>query len=164
VARLYSNEWVEQFNRAVGDLDVDPAVLGETSLVAGDRSVRVDQVLHDVPERAEPLTVTLVVRDRRLHLEVAEEAPGAKAPDDPAPDDPAPDDPAPAVAAADVTVFVGYADAAALSRGELGPAEAIATGRIRVRGDLSVLVAVQGVLAAAAPRLAGLSSEPDRPG
>lgn len=152
MARLYSPEWVEQFNRAVGDLDVDPAVLGETSLVAGDRPVRIDQVLHDVPDRDDPLTVTLVVRDRRLRLEVAEEAP----------DDPAPDDPAPA--AADVTVFLGYADAAALSVGELGPAEAIATGRIRVRGDLSVLVAVQGALAAAAPRLAGLSSEAERPG
>ncbi|MHB1583567.1 MAG: SCP2 sterol-binding domain-containing protein [Acidimicrobiales bacterium] len=152
MARLYSPEWVEQFNRAVDDLDVDPAVLGKTSLVAGDRAVRVDQVLHDVPGRTDPLTVTLVVRDRRLRLEVAE----------PGPSEPAPDDRVPAVA--DVTVFLGHADAAALSRGELGPAEAIATGRIRVRGDLSVLVAVQGVLAAAAPRLADLSSEPGRPG
>jgi hypothetical protein len=157
VARLYSPEWVEQFNRAVDDLDVDPAVLGETSLVAGDRAVRVDQVLHDVPGRTDPLTVTLVVRDRRLRLEVAEPDPSEPVPDDPVPDDPVP-------AAPDVTVLLGHADAVALSRGELGPAEAIATGRIQVRGDLSVLVAVQGVLAAAAPRLAGLSTEPDRPG
>ncbi len=46
----------------------------------------------------------------------------------------------------DVTIVLAYDDAAALSRGELSPAEALTAGRIRVRGDLSVLAATQGVL------------------
>ena len=37
----------------------------------------------------------------------------------------------------------------ALSRGELTPAEALNAGRIRVRGDLSVLVAGQAMVDAA---------------
>ncbi len=49
----------------------------------------------------------------------------------------------------EVTIAIGYPDAVALSRGELSPAEALAAGRIRVRGDLSVLVAGQEMLAAA---------------
>ena len=36
-----------------------------------------------------------------------------------------------------------------MSRGELSPAEALNTGRIRVRGDLSVLVAAQQMFEAA---------------
>ena len=48
-----------------------------------------------------------------------------------------------------VTLSLAYDDAAALSRGELTPAEALTAGRIRVRGDLSVLAAAQGMLAAA---------------
>ena len=56
---------------------------------------------------------------------------------------------APDVARADVTIALGYEDAAALSAGELSPAEALTAGRIRVRGDLSVLAAGQELLAAA---------------
>ena len=40
-----------------------------------------------------------------------------------------------------------------MARGELDPADALAAGRIRVRGDLAALVAGQDVLAAAATRL-----------
>ena len=36
-----------------------------------------------------------------------------------------------------------------MSKGELAPAEALNTGRVRVRGDLSVLVAAQQMLNAA---------------
>jgi hypothetical protein len=49
----------------------------------------------------------------------------------------------------DVTIVLSYEDAAAMSKGELAPAEALNTGRIRVRGDLSVLVAGQAMLDAA---------------
>jgi putative sterol carrier protein len=58
-----------------------------------------------------------------------------------------------ASAAADVTMVLGYADALAMARGELEPADALASGRIRVRGDLSALVAAQAVLQAASARL-----------
>jgi putative sterol carrier protein len=50
---------------------------------------------------------------------------------------------------ADVTIVISYEDAAALSKGEMAPAEALNAGRIRVRGDLSVLVAAHQMLVAA---------------
>jgi putative sterol carrier protein len=58
----------------------------------------------------------------------------------------------------DVVVSLSYEDAAALSRGELDPIEALGTGRVQVRGDLSVLLAGQGLLAAAAGRMAELQA------
>jgi hypothetical protein len=57
-----------------------------------------------------------------------------------------------------VTIAVSYADAASLSRGELTPAEALNAGRIRVRGDLSALVAGQEMLVAARSATAGLAA------
>ena len=50
---------------------------------------------------------------------------------------------------ADVTIALDYADAVALARGEFSPADALNAGRIRVRGDLSVLAAGQELLQAA---------------
>jgi putative sterol carrier protein len=46
-----------------------------------------------------------------------------------------------------------YEDALAIARGELRPADALAAGRVRVRGELSVLVAGQAVLNAASVAL-----------
>lgn len=57
---------------------------------------------------------------------------------------------------ADVTVSLAWPDAAALLAGTFSAADAIAGGRVRVRGDLSVLAAGQGLLSAAGPALAGL--------
>ena len=51
------------------------------------------------------------------------------------------------------TIVLGYAEALAMARGELDPADALAAGRVRVRGDLAALVAGQDVLAEAAARL-----------
>ena len=48
-----------------------------------------------------------------------------------------------------MTIALAYDDAAALATGGLSPAEALNAGRIRVRGDLSVLAAGQELLAAA---------------
>jgi len=48
------------------------------------------------------------------------------------------------------TIHLAYADAAALSRSELDPARALAEGRVKVRGDLALLIAAQGLLAQAA--------------
>ena len=55
-------------------------------------------------------------------------------------------------APADVTIALSYEDAAAMSKGELTPADALGSGRVRVRGDLSVLVAAQQMLNAARER------------
>jgi len=51
------------------------------------------------------------------------------------------------------TMVLGYAEALAMARGDLDPADALAAGRVRVRGDLAALVAGQEVLAQAAARL-----------
>ncbi len=59
---------------------------------------------------------------------------------------------------AEVTIALGYEDAAALSAGRLSPAEALTAGRIRVRGDLSVLAAGQELLAAAREHTRGLDA------
>ena len=56
-------------------------------------------------------------------------------------------------AAGTATIVLGYPDALAMARGELDPADALAAGRVRVRGDLAALVAGQDVLAAAAAQL-----------
>ena len=50
-----------------------------------------------------------------------------------------------------------------MARGELDPADALAAGRVRVRGDLAALVAGQDVLAAAAARLGLGARRADRP-
>lgn len=63
-----------------------------------------------------------------------------------------PDEPEP-----EVTVSVDYEDAAALARGDTDPAQLLAAGRVKVRGDLSVLVKGQVALAEAAGRLEALS-------
>jgi len=61
-------------------------------------------------------------------------------------------DPAGTVGAT-ATIVLGYAEALAMARGELDPADALAAGRVRIRGDLAALVAGQDVLAVAAARL-----------
>ncbi len=96
-------------------------------------SLRMLQIVHGGPEGT--VRVVLSVREGRLTLE---RDPG---------DDPAPE----------VTVSLRYDDAAALVRGELDPAGLLAAGRVKVRGDLSVLVSGQSLLAAAARRLEALS-------
>jgi len=59
----------------------------------------------------------------------------------------------------DVTIALGYDDAVALSLGTLSPAEALNAGRIRVRGDLSVLVAGQELLRAARTHTAAVDAD-----
>ena len=140
--RFYSAEWVEAFNRAVSDLDPDGDGADEDG--ARRQRFRVAQVVRATPPELDPdgtgeLTVVLEAADGRLtmrRLGPGEHEEGAE-----------------------VTVLLDYADAAALSSGALDPPAALSAGRIRVRGDLSVLVAGQALLAAARPRLAGLQAE-----
>jgi len=134
VPRLYSPEWVAAFNDAVSGLDPGEVDTG-ASLAADGGQFRVLQVVHGTPEGE--LAVTLVVTGRRLSIELGDPAPGTRP---------------------DVTVSLSYEDAAELSRGRLDPAEALGMGRIRVRGDLAVLLAGQALLASAAEHLSALQA------
>ncbi len=96
-------------------------------------SFRMLQIVDGGPDGT--VRVTLCVHEGRIRLE-------REAGDEPAPE---------------VTVTVQFSDALALARGELDPAGLLATGRIKVRGDLSVLVSGQSLLASAVRRIEPLS-------
>jgi len=137
VPRLYSTEWIAAFNDAVETLDTAAVDVG-ASLAAAGGSFQVRQVVHDAP--GGELRVLLAVAGGRLRLTLDDPATGAD------------------TLPANVTLTISYADAKALSRGELDSAEALGRGRVRVRGDLAVLVASQAILRAAADRLAPLQA------
>ncbi len=59
----------------------------------------------------------------------------------------------------DVTISLGYDDAVALSTGDLSTAAALTLGRIKVRGDLSVLAAAQELLGAARQHTQGFATD-----
>jgi hypothetical protein len=136
VARYLSPEWVQAFDAALSALDLTDAVAaaGEGSLAAADGVFSVAQLVSGVPSDlglGAEVRVILSVAEGRAHLALdAGDATEATA-----------------------TIALGYADALALALGRLHPAEALAEGRVRVRGDLAALVAGQEVLAAAATRL-----------
>jgi hypothetical protein len=148
MARYLSPEWVQSFDAALGALDLADAVAAAASgsLAAADGTFSVAQLVSGVPADVAggegPETVVgliLSVADGRAHL--ALDPDGARA------------------AAATATIALGYADALALALGRLDPADALAAGRVRVRGDLAALVAGQEVLAAAATRLGPVLDE-----
>jgi len=141
MARYLSPEWVASFDAALGALDLSDAIAsaGAGSLAAADGAFSVAQVVTDVPgaggvdgtDSGEEVRVVLTVADGRAHLEL---------------------DPEGRVVGT-ATIVLGYPDALSMARGELDPADALAAGRVRVRGDLAALVAGQDVLAAAAAQL-----------
>jgi hypothetical protein len=134
--RYLSPEWVQAFNDAVSTLDLSEAIssAGAGSLTASHGTFAVAQVvteapITDVPDAsAHSLRAVLRVDGGRISFTID------------------PDN----TIAADVTIVLDYADALAIALGELDPADALAAGRVRVRGELAVLVAGQVVLAAAA--------------
>jgi hypothetical protein len=154
MARYLSPEWVQSFDAALSALDLSDAVATAAagSLAAADGAFSVAQLVSGVPsdlvggaagaagaeagaeaEAEAEVSVVLSVAEGRAHL--ALDAEGAL------------------TAGATATIALGYADALALALGRLDPADALAAGRVRVRGDLAALVAGQEVLAAAAARL-----------
>jgi hypothetical protein len=149
MARYLSPEWVRAFDDALAALDLSDVVAAAAagSLKAADGAFAVAQVVTDPPGAGGeagplPLRTVLTVAAGRAHLVV---------------------DPDESVRA-DVTMVLRYADALAMARGELEPADALADGRVRVRGDLAVLVAGQAVLAAAAERLGSTLADLTDPG
>ncbi len=135
--RYLSPEWVRTFNAALSQLNLADAIAaaGTGSLAASDGAFAVAQVVIDSPVAPEDpdgtVRTVLTVADGHATLELDPE--GARS--------------------ANVTIVLGYDDALAMARGELDPADALAAGRVRVRGELAVLVAGQSVLAAAAEQL-----------
>lgn len=137
MARYLSPEWVQSFDAALGALDLSDAVAaaGTASLAAADGRFSVVQVVTGVPEDVQAgggnvhLVLTVAEGKARLGLDPAGTVGGT------------------------ATIVLGYAEALAMARGELDPADALAAGRVRVRGDLAALVAGQDVLAEAAARL-----------
>jgi hypothetical protein len=135
--RYLSPEWVQALNAALEGLDLTEAVAAAAagSVTASAGTFAVAQVVTDPPGDVGapdgPVRTVLLVEDGRVTLTADPEA----------------------AQAANVTMVLDYADALAIARGELDPADALANGRVRVRGELAVLVAGQAVLAAAAARL-----------
>ncbi len=131
--RFLSPDWVREFDAAVSD-----RALGEpgdaTGLVGSSGSFTVRQVVRGTPDG--DVVVDLRVDEGRLHVSLGEDGGGD----------------------ADVTVSLDYEDAAALSAGDLPIGDALVGGRIRVRGDLSVLVDAQRLLARGRELVAGLAS------
>ncbi len=132
-----SPEWVESFDAALSALDLTDAVAAAAagSLAAADGRFSVVQVVTGVPAHVQAaggdVHLVLSVADGRARLGL---------------------DPAGTVGGT-ATIVLGYAEALAMARGELDPADALAAGRVRVRGDLAALIAGQDVLAEAAARL-----------
>jgi hypothetical protein len=132
-----SPEWVQTFNASLSGLDLSEAIAaaGTGSLAASDGAFTVAQIVIDSPVAPDDpdgtVRTLLTVADGHATLAlIADDAPPAN-----------------------VTIVLGYVDALAMARGELDPADALAAGRVRVRGELAVLVAGQSVLAAAATQL-----------
>jgi hypothetical protein len=151
--RLYSPEWVAAFNEAVAELVPEPGV-----------SFRMHQIVDGGPEGTLRVTLDVGIESD----EAATGARGAGAPgagivlrvergDTAGTGDLSAGGLSARSRASQVTVVVAYDDATALARGDTDPAALLRAGRVKVRGDLSVLVAGQKILADAATRLGSLS-------
>jgi hypothetical protein len=141
-----SPEWVRAFNHALAGLDLSDAVAaaGAGSLTVAQGTFSVAQVVTGGPDGlaapgaatpagpAGPAVRTVLTVDGG-RLSLVEDPTGA--------------------IDSNVTVVLTYDDALAIARGSLHPADALAAGRVRVRGELSVLVAGQSILNAASAAL-----------
>jgi len=135
VARYLTEDWVTAFNAALAGVRL-PEPGPDAGLAAADGRFTVVEEVRGGPDG----DVRLVLVADGGALTVALGAPGGEP------------------AEADVTVGLDYADAVALARGELSAAQALTAGRIRVRGDLSVLVAGQQLLEAARQHTAAVDA------
>lgn len=135
--RFLTSEWVAGFNAALEGVEL-PVPGPDAGLAAADGHFTVAQEVRGTPDG--DVRLLLSADAGAVHLEVG---PLLIIP---------PID-------ADVTIALGYEDAGALSTGGLSPAEALNAGRVRVRGDLSVLAAGQDLLRAARQHTRALDAD-----
>ncbi|HEY5110049.1 MAG TPA: SCP2 sterol-binding domain-containing protein [Acidimicrobiales bacterium] len=133
--RFLTPEWVTGFNAALEGVAL-PAPGPEAGLAAADGRFTVAQEVRGTPDG--DVRLLLRTESGALALEVGPLGSGGDA---------------------DVTIALGYDDAAALATGALSRAEALNAGRIRVRGDLSVLAAGQELLVAAREHTRALDAD-----
>jgi putative sterol carrier protein len=131
VPRFLTPEWVAAFDAALARAELPP-LDEDAGITASSGRFTVREEVRGGPDG--DVVVTLQADDGTLRAWWSR-------PGEPAGDGPGPD----------VTVVLAYDDARDLVSGTLSPATALAEGRIKVRGDLSVLVASQALLAAAQP-------------
>ncbi len=144
MARFLSPAWVQEYNYALSGV-VLPGPGPDAGLAAADGRFIVCQEVRGGPDG--DVQLLLVADGGRLRFSLVPL-------DNAAPDGSGPD----ADHRPDVTIALSYEDAAAMSKGELSPAEALNEGRVRVRGDLSVLVAGQQLVDAARDHVDGLGA------
>ena len=130
--RFLTSDWVAAFNAALAGVTL-PAPGPDAGLAAADGKFTVAQEVRGTPDG--DVLLVLCTEGGSMTLEVG---PLVEMTDREGTTD-----------RAEVTIALDYADAAALARGELSPTDALTGGRIRVRGDLSVLAAGQELLRAA---------------
>jgi hypothetical protein len=132
-----SPAWVQAFNAALADLDLTDAITAAAagSVTAALGTYGVAQVVTGAPlDLAGPDgTVRTVLTVDRTRITLQADPDGTRP--------------------ANVTMVLAFADAVAIARGELDPADALSAGRVRVKGELAVLVAGQSVLNAASAAL-----------
>jgi alkyl sulfatase BDS1-like metallo-beta-lactamase superfamily hydrolase len=119
VTRFLSPEWIAAFNEALVDVVIAPPG-PDAGLAVRDGRFSMGQVVTGGPDG--DVQATLRVLDGRVTMTDGEASDAA------------------------VTIRLTWADALSMAAGELAPADAIAAGRVRVRGDLSVLAEAQAVL------------------
>ena len=136
MARFLSTAWVEEFNAALTAVDL-PGPSPDAGLAAADGQFVVAQEVRATPDG--DVRLLLIAGPGTLELRVEPMIEGEETRH-----------------AVGVTIALSYADAVALSTTELTPAEALNTGRIKVRGDLSILVAGQRLLDVALQGTAGM--------
>jgi len=142
--RFLTGEWASAYNEALAGVSL-PAPGPDAGVAAADGHFTVAQHVTGGPDG--DVRLLLVADGGALHFDV-----GPLTPADPRAADG--DDAEP-----QVTVVLAYRDAVAMATGELTPADALNQGRVRVRGDLSVLVAGQQMLEAARAQIVGLGHD-----
>ncbi len=128
MARFLTPEWAAAFNDALEGVTL-PAPGPDAGLLPADGRFSFAEEVTGAP--GGDVRVVLRVDDGHLRLSLG-----------PVDDRSDPDD-------VDLTIVLDYDDAVALAGGRLAVADALNAGRVRVRGDLSVLVAGQELLVAA---------------
>jgi hypothetical protein len=127
--RFLGPEWIDAFNQSLVDVVLAPPG-ADAGLAVRDGRFSMGQVVTGGPD-GDVHTVLRVV-EGRVTMSGAGAGDGGDA---------------------EVTIRLTWDDAVAMAAGALSPTDAIAAGRVRVRGDLAVLAEAQTVLGEVQPHL-----------